>query len=166
MLITPHVLTAAALAKHSSSFTKNVLIIFFIGLLSHYALDAVPHWDVIVGRREYLQTGIFYGSNTYLQVVLDFALVALILGFLIKRKRFSPELVKLVLIGALGGVTPDLLDVVPFWNDLTGQIPILAEQQTVHEHAHVKASFQNQLPSHTGVWTQIAVCILAVLALL
>ena len=161
MLLLPHALAGAAIGRHSVSFTKSAVIVFFLGLLSHYLLDAVPHWDVVIGREWYMNTGEYYSWRTYLQVLLDAGLAIVILFLTIRKHRQNlPLVAKLMMWGAIGAVTPDLLDNVPLLQDITGQIPILSHEREVHLWAHVSASEQMSLPPYFGLLTQLLIIVL------
>lgn len=41
MILTPHLITGAAIASQ----TNNIFLIVFISFFSHHLLDALPHWD-------------------------------------------------------------------------------------------------------------------------
>jgi hypothetical protein len=87
MVITPHVLVGAALARRRSVGAAAAL-----GLVSHYALDAIPH-------RDYSMEGIAGAGR----LVLDAALA----GVALRALRAD----RAQIVGALAALVPDVLAV-------------------------------------------------------
>ena len=92
MVLTPHALIGAALA---SAVPEHPLIGFFLGFVSHFILDAVPHWDY---HLDFFETNLL-SRNDLIKLAADFVL-GLSLVWL-----FVPTLIW----GALGALTPDAL---------------------------------------------------------
>lgn len=83
MVITPHA-TVGALA---GSLAPNLPLAFLAGMASHYCLDAIPHADYSLEDKHFLAT--------------DAAIASLLL---LRRPSGRAAL------GALGGITPDLIE--------------------------------------------------------
>ena len=62
MIITPHMLVGAAIGSQS----PNLWIAFCLGVVSHFLIDILPHWD-------YLDDINFEGSSLK-KIALDFIL--------------------------------------------------------------------------------------------
>jgi hypothetical protein len=54
MLVTNHVLSGAVIG----AATRRAAPAFALGVLSHFALDAVPHWGRWVGRPRFMQVAV------------------------------------------------------------------------------------------------------------
>lgn len=96
MVITPHLLAGAVIGAHS----PNVWAAFCFGLISHYLLDALPHW-------EYLDNLKMNGKlKMFAKISLDFIIGVIIIFALIWD---YPQ--KLIIISALiGSLLPDALE--------------------------------------------------------
>jgi len=100
MIISVHFLAAGV----AGEAIGNPLFAFLLGIILHFILDAIPHFDNLLKG----------GKWNYKQVVfttLDVLATAWILFFYLKPdfNVSSP-----LFWGALGGVLPDLLDNIPF----------------------------------------------------
>jgi hypothetical protein len=91
MLVTNHVLSGAVIGAVS----RRVLPAFALGVLSHFALDAVPHW------------GKWDGPPTFMQVAVPDGLAGLtVMGVM---TAIAPrEARAAVLAGMMGAALPDL----------------------------------------------------------
>src|SRR3989304_8260259 len=100
MILTPHVLIGALIGAQ----TTNPLAAFVFGLVSHYLIDKIPHWDYDIKKIEEKSGG---GKviTQWLKIGFDFALPLLIMGFLAPDE----QILKLSLLGAAGATLPDFL---------------------------------------------------------
>ena len=100
MIITPHMLVGAAIGAHCD----NIWAAFCFGLISHYLLDALPHWD-------YLKRVKISNPDHLKKIGLDFILGGLLVLFLTWS---SPQ--KFFILVALGAaLLPDCLET--FYNN-------------------------------------------------
>jgi hypothetical protein len=91
MLVTNHVLSGAVIG----AATRRVVPAFALGVLSHFALDAVPHW------------GRWNGSPTFMQVAVSDGLTGLaVMGAM--TALAAPQERAAVLAGMAGAALPDL----------------------------------------------------------
>jgi hypothetical protein len=81
---------------------ENPFLAFLAGFVLHFLLDTIPHYDTTDG-----------GKFTRRQIVL--ILVDAIVGLSIIFFYIKPAALSFW-YGALGGITPDLLDLTPFWS--------------------------------------------------
>jgi hypothetical protein len=58
MLVTNHVLSGAVIGAASR---RRPVTAFALGVLSHFALDAVPHWGEWTGRPTFMEVAVFDG---------------------------------------------------------------------------------------------------------
>ncbi len=152
MILTSHIVISGILA----SKTQNYFLAAAIGLISHYVLDAIPHWDYLSDEFE---SGIkidknFVKRKTFwreiIKISIDglagFGLLALFI-FLDKDANIAP-----LIISALFGVLPDAMQFI-YW--LTGWKFIkwnIDFQEFAHRliHRKINPGFQS------GIMTQIA----------
>lgn len=115
MILTNHAITGAALA----SLTPNQpLVGFTVGFLSHFVLDAVPHWDYYLasfkedGDNPLNDDVILNGDflKDILKIGLD-GIIGLSLSYLVFVLYFKISIVA-VLCGAIGAMMPDALQFV------------------------------------------------------
>ncbi|MFH1990764.1 MAG: hypothetical protein ABIJ19_02835 [Patescibacteria group bacterium] len=109
MILTSHIIISGILA----SKTQNYFLAAAIGLISHYVLDAIPHWDYLSDKFE-TQTKTdknFVKRKTFwreiIKISIDglagFGLLALFV-FFDKDANIAP-----LVIGAFFGILPDAL---------------------------------------------------------
>ncbi|MFH1671439.1 MAG: hypothetical protein ABH889_01520 [Candidatus Portnoybacteria bacterium] len=72
MVITPHMLVGAAVGIHSN----NIGMAFLFGLISHYIVDLLPHW-------EYMDQISISSKKDFLKIFLDFIIGSLIVLILV-----------------------------------------------------------------------------------
>jgi hypothetical protein len=169
MLITPHVLVGGALGSLVSTTNEGRIIGFAAGLVSHYLLDAVPHWERLFGPKDNSSIRNIPASkwpaHVFVQAAIDvfvgFALL-LVLAEGYSRSLWSSSP---VFWAGLGAALPDLIDNVPFWKHKTRTIPVLSLLEKLHRAAHIKSESQKKLPKYTGLYTQILCIALAIFAL-
>ncbi|KKT28463.1 hypothetical protein A3G55_01285 [Candidatus Giovannonibacteria bacterium RIFCSPLOWO2_12_FULL_44_25] len=143
MLFTTHSLVGAALG----SATGNPYAGFLGGFLSHHLMDALPHFDqgsFRVRERRALYLGDInfeentigtFGARDWAMLFIDW-LVSLIL-FAIIFISSPPEQWGLIIIGALGGILPDVVDSSPLWSiKLREKIPSMSKYNDFHGFFH------------------------------
>lgn len=111
MILATHGVAGALLAQTAASGPLAALV---IGFLSHFVLDALPHWDYklrseVVTPGQPLARDLEWGPafrRDLLKIGLDFLVgVALVWGL----SRFSAFDPRLLWFGLAGGVAPDAL---------------------------------------------------------
>lgn len=122
MLFTTHSVVGAAIGAAAG----NPYAGFFAGFFSHHLMDALPHFDqgsfrTATRRAPYLgdsaagnNTVASFGRRDWIMLFIDWV-VSLIL-FSIIFIYASPDQWSLIIIGALGGVFPDIIDSSPLWS--------------------------------------------------
>ena len=136
MTLTTHALVGAAAA---SFFPEHPYLAFAAGFASHFAIDALPHWDYVrylrsiqwdpalrmhtdmrIGK-DFLRDLVIIGGDALLGFVLTFVAAWIL--------KISPEI---ALVGAGAGIYPDLLQFVYFKIHATLFEPMLAHLQRFH----------------------------------
>lgn len=126
MILTPHILAGALIGARTNSLSTA----FIFGLVSHYLLDQVPHWDYNVKKVEDGSKN-FQAVVHWLKIGLDFLLPFLIFGLSAPDERTF----FLSLSGATGAALPDFLMF------LSWRVPsskILNSFETFHHNNHTK----------------------------
>ncbi|MFA4996102.1 MAG: hypothetical protein WC536_03100 [Patescibacteria group bacterium] len=100
MMTATHIIAAGYVGERIG----NPFIAFLVGIVIHFILDSIPHYDTTDG-----------GKLTKRQLTLTF--VDLTIGILIIKFLLKADLSfgSSFLWGAVGGIFPDILDVIPFW---------------------------------------------------
>lgn len=159
MVLTPHAIIGAAVAR---AFPTNPLLAFTAALVSHFLLDAIPHWHYSLRSQtkdplSQLNDDMKIGSPFFFDLIrtgADFWL-GFILTFLLFPASDS-SLLTTNLAGIIGGVLPDPLQFV-YWKIRKEPLRSL---QRFHLGVHSKIYISNPF---IGVSSQAAVVILAVL---
>ena len=95
MILAPHMLVGAAVGAQ----TSNVWVAFLFGLISHYFVDALPHWD-------YLNVFKINNYKHILKVSLD-----LIIGIiLVLSLTWSEYNIIIIFSAVFGSILPDFLN--------------------------------------------------------
>lgn len=136
MLLSSHALVGGALGQA----TGNPILAFFVGIISHYLLDMIPHYDTTDGGKLTLRQ---YGL-----IFLDLAILAVLLFV------FKKSLDNNFFWGLAGAVTPDVIDNVPLWSKKTANIYFYSKIKRFHEKIQ---------PKQPGLLFGIAIQILLIL---
>jgi len=136
MTLTTHAVVGAAAA---SFFPEHPYLAFAAGFASHFAIDALPHWDYEEYLRSFsqkhsepLSADMRMGNDFHrdLAIIASDALLGFVLTFVAAWVlKISPEI---ALIGAGAGIYPDLLQFVYFKIRKTTLEPMLHDLQTFH----------------------------------
>jgi hypothetical protein len=104
MIIVAHIVASGV----AGEMTASPLPAFFIGLILHFILDAIPHFDNIDNHRWTRRQITF----TTLDVLISLFLIFYVFAVRIDSSLFTNTFVW----GSFGGLLPDILDNVPFWS--------------------------------------------------
>ncbi len=128
MIATPHIIVGSAVGSHINS----PWVAFAAGFVSHHILDFIPHLDYGVLKEK--KTSV----STWLYIGLDIVASLAILIYFLSAPHHQPNLIW----GALGGLTPDIVDNSPLWMYYTHRWPITKQHWQFHLFA------QNNLTPH------------------
>ena len=126
MLITPHLLTGAAIGATNLS----PAISFTLAFLSHFVLDAIPHLESTTfykDKRKKIDEPV---REEYYYAAVD-AVIGIAIIFLIYFYFQNP----LVLWGAFFGILPDIIDNVPLWYGIR-KFPVFHQLHQLHDFIH------------------------------
>lgn len=103
MIISAHIIVGGVVGE----IIDKPIWAFLVGMVLHFVLDSIPHYDRVEGECWGKKQIIFTTIDTLLTLSLIFLIIKLPLDRTILNNSFA--------WGALGGIFPDLLDNVPFW---------------------------------------------------
>ena len=167
MTLATHIVTGAAVA---GVLTKDPTAAFLAGWVSHYLLDALPHWDYPIASFEAkdeqkpLEKKVEFGMvfvKDVVKVLTDACLGFVLLYITIWGSGdVSPDMLVILLAGAFGGVFPDFLQFLyGVWN-----VWPLRKLQEFHHFIHADLKLDDR--PRVGVPMQIGIISFAGLVLL
>ena len=124
MVITPHALVGASLATAAQSLP----LAFLLGFFSHFVADAIPHLDPGTFFEDANQKWPIWVYIYAFSEIIIFPIIFYILFH--HRSDFT-----ILCVGALGGITVDLVDSNPFvyfWRNW----PVFAQIHWLHHKTH------------------------------
>jgi len=120
MILIPHILTGGAIGRKAD----KIWLAFVFGWLSHYALDAIPHWEYMKNLAQ-----MFVPAN-FLQIIIDLILGFLAVWFLTRSFSYSEKLP--IFIGAIAAISPDALQSAIYFLKLNWLEPLFVFHKTIH----------------------------------
>jgi hypothetical protein len=158
MVLTPHLLIGAAIGAK----THNLGLIIILGLLSHVALDKLPHWD-------YANPGIscFRKTKNYKKLFIDLFKIAIdgfigsLIALLIVVKTNQSDDWKFILLGIFFSILPDIF---LFSSHIFGSENFSVNFKNFHhKFFHGPKTKKEGEITFLGLITEILVIILAIL---
>jgi hypothetical protein len=151
MTLTTHAVVGAGAA---SLFLGNPLLAFCAAFLSHFLIDAIPHWDYIPrsmrnNSEDPLKTDMTLGKD----FILDLCVIGAdaLFGILLSLLFFGNSVgLVIAFIGAVGGILPDPLQFV-YWK--IRKEPLISLQRF---HLWIHAKTQIKEAWHIGITFQIS----------
>lgn len=114
MILAPHIIISGILGSQTGSYFLAAVL----GLASHYALDAIPHWDYLPGEFEkkarhekgFIKSKLFWKeiAKIALDMIIGFVLLFIFID-LDKNANVGPAI-----ISAIFGILPDPLSLL-YW---------------------------------------------------
>ena len=130
------------------SYIGNPFIAFLVGIIIHFLLDAVPHFDTIEEEKiDYREMSL---------ILVDFLIGAALIIFVIKPDL---SLGSPFLWGGIGGMTPDLFDNIPFWKVAFRKTKIGSKVHLLHEKIHSRVFDKHPIPGLLTQYITIAIFI-------
>jgi len=145
MIISAHIVAGGVLGE----ILDNPLLAFFAGIVLHFILDAIPHFDNFLdGKHRWNRKQTIFTS-------IDLLLTVVLLILLHPALNFSSPF----WWGAFGGLLPDLIDNVPIVREYLLKFKTIQKYHVFHESTHLirKTNFV------FGLFTQAAVITIFVL---
>jgi len=125
MIILTHTLAGAAIGAK----VNNAPVAFLLGMVSHFILDAIPHFDQGTIINPFGDKDVKWPKWVYWTLVLD-VIVTLFIFFLLKNR---PDF-HILIWGAVGGISVDVLENFP-WKTLK-TLPIFKQIGWLHHKVH------------------------------
>lgn len=150
MILSSHIIVASAATNYFVNQPVSFLnsaIIFIISLISHYLLDAIPHWDyklLSILDNDSKTEKVFIAKKIF--IIKDLAKnfldggLGLAIAFFIIGGQFYFKKIFMIGIIVLGSLLPDLLEV--FYIIFKKFSP--AVFHSFHSHFHTNYRFKNQ----------------------
>jgi len=118
MILITHAIVGAAAGR----LVSNPLLSFVLGLVSHFLIDAIPHWSyglasVILDEKNPLKKDMVIDRHSikdFVFIGIDFCSGIILAVFIFQGKINFTDVPLPLLCGALGGVFPDALQFVYF----------------------------------------------------
>ena len=128
MLAASHIVAGGVVG----SYLGNPFLAFLLGIVIHFILDSIPHFDTI-------------GDGIDDPKELTLILVDFLIGMAIIVWVLKPDisLNSSFVWGSIGGMTPDLFDNVPFWRESFRKTKIGGKVHKFHDKIHSQA-FENR----------------------
>lgn len=146
MLFTTHAVTGAAVGVA----TGDPYLGYFLGWVSHHVIDAIPHFDqgsFRTNKSDVKYLGISgehvahfsFNKRDWIMLFIDWGVSGLLFIFLFSAVPIS-EWGSLI-IGALGALTPDIIDSSPLWSKkLREKSALLRKYHSFHIFFHWTAA--------------------------
>lgn len=155
MILLPHIITGAAIGAK----TQNLGLIIILGILIHFILDRIPHWDYsIKGIEGFRVTKNFRKLiANMIKIGID-GLIGLLVVFLVlwQKDLLNPDYLLFTVISILLSTLPDILT---FLSLITSN-KFLDKIAEFHESVHFKTEKEGVI-TFLGISTQVAVIIFA-----
>ncbi|OGF62796.1 hypothetical protein A2662_02710 [Candidatus Giovannonibacteria bacterium RIFCSPHIGHO2_01_FULL_45_33] len=153
MTLTTHAIVGAAAAK---LFPQHYILAFFAGFISHFFIDAIPHWDYTLSsmkkdEQNPLNNDIVFGRSFILDLLdigFDFFLALFLPLLIFSSNEISQSLI--VLCGAVGGVSPDALQFVYFKFRREPLVSLQKFHQWIHADTKIE-SWKRGIPAQLAI---------------
>jgi len=149
MIISAHMIAGGVLGEA----VQNPFVAFFLGIVLHFVLDAIPHFDNLLDDDEK------WNYKQVIFLILDFILLFVLYFYVLKLPLVSRILNTSFFFGAFGGIFPDILDNVPFWSDKFRNSAIGSRVHLFHDKIQLK-----KVNPVLGLLTQAIVIYLSIAA--
>ena len=143
MILAPHIIVGAIIGAK----IKKPFLVIILAFLSHFVLDAIPHWDY---------------SITLLNVIIDVPIGLLIVFLAVRSKNmFNKNYLPYIALGIFASLLPDAL----WWiSSLTNSRILDIYTQSIHHKIHYLPQKEGVL-TFLGLSTQIVIVVISLLAL-
>lgn len=147
MLLTTHTLIGGAIGQAAG----NAPLGFVLAFASHFALDAIPHFDPGIWHKE--KKNYDWDAREWTIIILDIIAMVVLLTLLLPHSIKAP-----FIAGAIGGALLDIITNIPWWQKTIKKIAVGAWLSNLHNKIHYdKSTF---IKNHK--WTALAIQIIVV----
>lgn len=110
--------------------TRNPVLGFFAGIISHHLIDQIPHTD---GGSLQVSVDNFIKDKRIIAIVLvDLVMIAVVAFLLLRAQGYYWPMI----LGGFGGTLPDLVDNMPFWTPRLRKLKPFKYYHKLHEFFH------------------------------
>jgi hypothetical protein len=164
MLSGVHIIVGGAAGVAAVTATNNIFAGLAAGIVSHFILDAIPHFDTSLDSMK--QGELVFDRKTYIIAFTDSILAAIIMVFFWYYFFDFPYITPFIL-GAGGGYLPDFIDNVPWWRKEIRTLPLFKQLHQFHVKIHQWKKIY-PMPQYwiLGICTQIVFASAGILYLL
>jgi len=156
MLLAPHIIIGALIGTK----TKKPLLIIILGLLSHFILDKIPHWDYSIYNIRHFSTIQNYNllfddiSKILIDIFIGLLIVVLVLH---KKNMLNKNHIPYIVLGIFVSLLPDIL-----WSlNVLIKNNMLNKFTNFHNNLHYTPQKEGEI-TFLGLATQIAVILIAI----
>lgn len=162
MILTTHAIVGAAAGR----LVSNPLLAFTLGCISHFLIDAIPHWSyrlasIILDEKNPLKKDMIINRHSIKDlaiIAVDFCIGIILAIFIFQGKAGFTNFSLPLLAGIIGGVLPDALQFAYF---KIKRRP-LVDLQKLHIRFHLNHT-KNIPALPYGILSQVAVVIAAII---
>jgi len=135
-------------------YFKSPLMIIPIAILSHFVLDAIPHWDGNFDRKKFRKTGkIIISDMDMIVKLLDIVASVLIITFFYMQSDRN-----LMVLGAIMAILPDISKI--------GYLTRLKDTKGYMRYIMFHTDIQRETSMRNGLSIQAICCIMSVILLI
>lgn len=144
MILSPHMIAGSAIASRIESYS----LILILGVLVHFALDMLPHWD-------YLEFDLNKISAAKYRIFLVEVATDILAGIILIWLIFGLSSWQIIFWGAFCGALPDGM---VFLNHLTKQkFLTLVKFKKFHDSIHFNTEINKKIPVWGRIFAEIVI---------
>lgn len=163
MVLATHLITGAALGQ----VVGNPVLALFSGFLSHFLLDAIPHWDYPLRTHKFdpanpLDPRMAINRDFVFdlgKIFLDLIIGVVVLGLAVKFLNW--QINSSVILAGLGAIVPDFLQFAYF----KLQWPVLRTLQRLHVWVHAVRRLDDRMILGPSLQILLIALVFVILAL-
>lgn len=165
MVITPHLLIGAVIGAEIKHFGWIIVL----GLLSHFVLDKIPHWDYgkkveKIPRDKNFKKNLFV---EFLKIGVDGLIgLVIVVPIIWQKDMINPEYIFFILVGVLASLLPDILLGASKLFYIYNKFKKISKSYADFHHKFLHHPKHIRKPTLLGLGTEIIVSIVAILILL
>lgn len=155
MVLAPHIIVGALIGSRIHSFW----IVAILGLVSHFVLDQIPHWDYL-SYQDVINFKKGKKTKAILKTFIDVVVGLILLFVFICSHQLTSDQLTLVIVGAFFSVLPDFI-----WGlSMIFDNKILSKYRDFNNRINYKSKKEDK-PTLLELFTQIVVIAIALLLL-
>jgi len=139
-----------------AGYFSSILLIIILALASHFILDIIPHWDGFYDKTFFEATGYVknMGRKMIFAEILDLLITLFIVIYFI---IFTPESNKMILIGVIASLSPDIIKI--------GYFTPLKKNSLFIKYLDFHSRIQREVGWKCGIFIQLIIVIVLFLIL-